>query len=870
MTTSHIVQHTHWDREWYFTAEDAKVLSDQVFTEALDELLRNPEATFCLDGQLSIVDDYVELNPDRLDDIRDLMRTGRLQVGPWYTQSDCLLPGAESILRNLTVGILETRRKYGEPMMLGYTPDTFGFNAQMPEILRHVGIDSFIGWRGINFETQVRSPYFMWKGLGGAAVYVANMPKGYSAGVMPVEALDRITEFVEKKLDPETAFAAGVNGDEDVLMPAGVDQKSMFLEFDKIVERYNEVSSYENVVSSYPAFMELLRGRENLPEYRGELREPVYARVHRTIGSVRTQMKQADTALELQLVRRVEPMLAIARACGIEISNGVLLRAWKKLFENQAHDSLGGCVSDNVAEDISHRVKEIGEICDGLENLVLKRIADALDLGSDQVLVMNCDPIHFEGEKVVHVVTRTKNVSFTGSSYAVIENERYYPARERAVRHTAVGDEFVTEPAYWELDVRIRVKVPALGDSVVEMVEGEGALEEYADVASEARIEADGYALSFADGAVRLEGPAGFVAENALVLLDCGNDGDTYDFSPVRGEKERVLPFTGASVRRATGVRELVLSGEAELPYDLEDRVGDRDRTGRVSYELALRLGGTGRIEGTVTVDNQVLSHRMRLRVETGCDDGRSVAQIQNGFLRRERVEPPAEWEDRYVECPAPIEIFDGSVSVEDGERTLTLFADGVKEYERLGSGLDITLFATTGQLGKADLAWRPGRASGDTTTEGHIMMPTPLAQEVGEHVVSFGISVDAGDVDEYAVAQATRARRSPSVSYQKQQLNLFIHRLDNKIWPAQFPPALAREFSALKIPGDLLVAALGPSLTHADALTVRLANPSGSAVPLPEGFLPGSVAVNAVEDEVARLDAVPAYGYATFLVPVR
>lgn len=65
-------------------------------------------------------------------------------------------------------------------------------------------------------------------------------------------------------------------------------------------------------------------------------------------------------------------------------------------------------------------------------------------------------------------------------------------------------------------------------------------------------------------------------------------------------------------------------------------------------------------------------------------------------------------------------------------------------------------------------------------------------------------------------------------------------------------------------------MAALGPSLTHADALTVRLANPSASAVPLPEGFLPGSVAVNAVEDEVARLDAVPAYGYATFLVPVR
>lgn len=38
MVNVYIVQHTHWDREWYFTAADAKVLSEQVFTEVLDEL----------------------------------------------------------------------------------------------------------------------------------------------------------------------------------------------------------------------------------------------------------------------------------------------------------------------------------------------------------------------------------------------------------------------------------------------------------------------------------------------------------------------------------------------------------------------------------------------------------------------------------------------------------------------------------------------------------------------------------------------------------------------------------------------------------------------------------------------------------------
>lgn len=61
MTKIHIVNHTHWDREWYFTSMDALVLSDQLFTDALNELKKNEDASFVLDGQLSILDDYVTL-----------------------------------------------------------------------------------------------------------------------------------------------------------------------------------------------------------------------------------------------------------------------------------------------------------------------------------------------------------------------------------------------------------------------------------------------------------------------------------------------------------------------------------------------------------------------------------------------------------------------------------------------------------------------------------------------------------------------------------------------------------------------------------------------------------------------------------------
>jgi alpha-mannosidase len=869
MVKGHLVQHTHWDREWYFTTEDAVVLSDQVFSEALDELKINHDVNFCLDGQTSIVDEYVSLNPERINDIKKLVAEGRLFVGPWYTQTDALLIDSESILRNLEIGIIDSRVKYGTPMMIGYLPDTFGFNAQMPAILRHAGITSFIGWRGLSFGENVPGVYFDWKSLGSDRVIAACLPRGYSMGMMPVEALNQISDFVKLKLDPETEFVANQTDSDDVLVSAGVDQKSMLLDYDRIVSDYNQASAYGYDISDYPRFIESLESKR-LPEFEGELRLPAYARVHRTIGSVRTKTKQAVFALEQMIIRRVEPMMVIARSLGIEVSNGLLIRLWKKLLENQAHDSMGGCVSDNVAEDISHRIKQAGELADGIENIIERRIADALNLSANQVLVFNTDPTPFHGEKIVHIVTSTKNIAFPCSSYAVIEHEQYYPARSGVNRITATGTETIVEAPYYELDVRISVDLPPLGYRVIEFVDSKQPLESYV-VSDDAEINNARLSLAFRDGKVRLDTAEGFSIDDFVTLTDCGNDGDTYDFSPLEDENETVLRFSSAYVRESSHRKELVLKGSADLPVCIEDRREQSGVTSAVVYEVVLSIGDDDLIEGKVSVDNQVFSHRVRLCLETLSSNNRSIAQIQNGFLEHLRTEAPADWRNRYVEKPVPIEVFDKSVTVPGEEFSITAFADGIKEYERKESGLFLTLFATTGELGKANLAWRPGRASGDTTNEGHVMMHTPLAQEIGTHSITFGVRISKGEFDGMSIAQAAHARLAPSVSYQRQTLNLFIRRLDNKIWPAQRPLDLPLSFSAFDIPEGLLVSCVMPSLTRKDYALVRFENPSSNDVPIQrEGILAQAIQTDALEDELPSTECIPAYGFVSMLVPLR
>ncbi len=91
-----------------------------------------------LDGQMAVVDDYLEVRPEAEERLRVLAAAGRVSMGPWYILMDEFLASGETIVRNLQMGI-ERGAAFGGVMELGYLPDMFGHIAQMPQILRLAG-----------------------------------------------------------------------------------------------------------------------------------------------------------------------------------------------------------------------------------------------------------------------------------------------------------------------------------------------------------------------------------------------------------------------------------------------------------------------------------------------------------------------------------------------------------------------------------------------------------------------------------------------------------------------------------------------------------------------------------------------------------
>ncbi len=144
-----IVPHTHWDREWYEPYQTFRLRLVQLLDDLIPLLERDPSyARFLLDGQMAVVDDYLEVRPENEERIRALAAAGRLSMGPWYILMDEFLVSGETIVRDLQSGLLRGAA-FGGAMEVGYLPDMFGHIAQMPQILRLAGFEHAVVWRGV-------------------------------------------------------------------------------------------------------------------------------------------------------------------------------------------------------------------------------------------------------------------------------------------------------------------------------------------------------------------------------------------------------------------------------------------------------------------------------------------------------------------------------------------------------------------------------------------------------------------------------------------------------------------------------------------------------------------------------------------------
>ncbi len=367
-----IVPHTHWDREWYEPFQTFRRKLVRLVDGLLDLLERDSSYRhFLLDGQLAVVDDYLEIRPEQEERLRRLAASGRITLGPWYILMDEFLVSGETLVRNLQAGIARGAA-FGGVMEIGYLPDMFGHIAQMPQLLRLAGFEHAVVWRGV--PSGVDRSAFRWGAPDGSTVRAEYLMTGYGIGAALPDDAKALVRRLRATVEELDGFLAP--GDPLLLMN-GTDHHRPQPRLGQVVAEANLAQDeFDLVVSTLPEYLRSAP-TEGLPEITGELRSGWRTNLLMGVGSNRVDVKQAASAAERSLERLAEPLSALFLPR--DAWPGAFLDvAWKLVIRNSAHDSVCACSVDDVVDAVLHRYAEARHIGEGLTEEAVSAVARSM------------------------------------------------------------------------------------------------------------------------------------------------------------------------------------------------------------------------------------------------------------------------------------------------------------------------------------------------------------------------------------------------------------------------------------------------------------------------------------------------------------
>ncbi|MFW9821759.1 MAG: alpha-mannosidase [Candidatus Thorarchaeota archaeon] len=715
-----IVPETHWDREWYLPFQEFRARFVLLMDKLLDILKNDPNyRNFTLDGQTIPLEDYLEVRPEKEDEIKKYVKQGKLSIGPMYVLPDEFLVSGESLIRNLMIGH-QISRKFGRVMKAGYIPDPFGHIAQLPQIISGFEIPSILFMRGFGneFEENNLNMEFIWNAPGKVASVLAvhliltyhnlaNMNTKSIKGEFK-SALRKIRELISKF----EKYIATPN----VLLNNGVDHEEATPEIPMIVNQWNkmypktflEQADFEYYINK------VIESNADLKEYQGELRGGRYSHLLSGVLSARMWIKQRNTAIEYLYEKYSEPISTITwvldKYNNFMYPKDYILTGIKWLQKNAPHDSICGCSIDQVHDEMIVRFNWAEQIANEVYKNSFIHLTNLIKIEKKydkaEILIVY-NPLPWKRRDIVgfNIIShKTKGeafphnieiVDFSGKNikhqyYRVDEEPRFQ--RKKGVSH------FFTFLA----------EVPACGYNTFFLIQ-EDATKKFKDEEDNFKItrkflENEFYRVEINEyGLINvIDKLTGIIYKSVCQFEDMGDWGDEYDYS---GPKENQIDLIYSSDDAVVFERAILVDGPTQktfklrlnlkLPHSLsEDRYNREDWL--VDNKIAIYISlykGIKRIDFKIKLDNNSKDHRIRVLFPTKIKSDKVHADGHFYVVPRSVKLPNAE---DWIQKPLPTSHQKDFISVGDDSRTFAILNKGLPEYEAIINEDNEIIFAIT------------------------------------------------------------------------------------------------------------------------------------------------------------------------------
>ncbi|HCE1214221.1 TPA: alpha-mannosidase [Enterococcus faecium] len=775
----YIISHSHWDREWYMAYEQHHMRLIELIDDLLELFEVDPSFnSFHLDGQTIILDDYLQVRPEKRQAIQQAINEGKLRIGPFYILQDDFLISSESNVRNMLIG-MEESRKWGTPVMLGYFPDTFGNMGQTPQLMKQAGISAAAFGRGvkpIGFDNQVleaenySSQYseMWWKGPDQTAIFGLLFANWYSNGnEIPVEKEAALAFWKQKLADAEQYASTN-----HLLMMNGVDHQPVQKDISKAIHLANELfPDYEFIHSNFTDYLEAVQKDvpEDLGSVEGELtsQETDGWYTLANTASARVYLKQWNTKVQRQLENITEPLATMAYEVSGNYPHDQLDYAWKTLMQNHPHDSICGCSVDSVHREMIPRFEKADEVGKYLAQDSLEQLTAAIDTtgfpkDSFPFVIVNTAGMDKTGEAEITIELERKRFAegIPEQLYQELENlpkRKYHVETKSGATIPAILSEETVQFGYDLPKDRFRVpymarmikvtlpleNMPAFSWETFALVEGEAKAEEKETMIHQSgRIIENGplHLTIEKNGTITMEDRKNKRKLNNLhIFEDIGDIGNEYIFkqpfcdqpilsSNKENSEVKVLVDT-PEIAKISILQEMEipvsaderLEKEQQMVVEFRYRKAERSKEKRILQIKTIMTirKDSKKIDFETTLDNQMKDHRLRVLFPTKLHVEHHEADSIFEVVKRPNHVSKS-WEN-----PTNPQHQQAFVNIHDEEYGVTVRNFGLNEYEVTEDGqIAVTLLRSVGELGD----WG--------------YFPTPEAQCLGEHRFNYSIEL--------------------------------------------------------------------------------------------------------------------------------
>jgi alpha-mannosidase len=448
--TIRAVGNSHIDMAWLWPWTETVEVVRNTFNSVLDLMREYPDFKFTMSSARTY-EWMQEKYPDIYHQIEQRVKEGRWEiVGGMWVEPDLNMPDGESLVRQILVGKRYFQKNFGVDVKIGWNPDSFGYNYQLPQIYKRSGMDYFVTQKLMWAHEFTTFPYkfFWWQAPDGSRL-LTYFPHDYADPIDAEPLGSQVAQWMPAIYGPkipdkpEMMHLYGVGdhggGPTRVMLDHAAQLRAPDTVFPKLEFSF---------ASEFFSDMEKKLPSMQVPTWDGEL----YFQYHRGVFTTQAETKRRIRRSE-ENVLNAEKFAALALLYGRPYPQEVMTQTWKNLLFDHFHDIMPGSGIAVNYLDAKRNLENVDRAANDITLASLKEIAAHINIRLDAEPVLIFNPLSWPRSEIVEIEAQLSASPATHHPIEVVD------ANQNQVDSQLLSFDPVTQ----RVKVLVRADVPALG-----------------------------------------------------------------------------------------------------------------------------------------------------------------------------------------------------------------------------------------------------------------------------------------------------------------------------------------------------------------------------------------------------------------------